>query len=471
MDMVGLTIRGSSGKVITSDECSMYTPCSGVTGRWFLFKRNGQAGAIINVINAIESDDKKKSSSSLKGATISLNTKLFGPVKQAMAWPLNGKPFVIHGKQEGNIYTFPIPETELSSVVLSKSLRPVVEWMLDPVATAGGNKIVSLKITNVNAVPLSGTVTLRLPEGWNKVESTAFGPIASGATVELAIPFNIPDRRSVRGRFDVWCDIKSDAGSFSAYNLLVVNDAVLTDFRGMPGNYYIWLKNLTKKEYDGTLKVNAPAPLTVSALDSFTLSPLAEINLPITVDGQERLREISEMMASISVAGLKLERVHAAIPAIPNGDFETDSAGDMKPDWWMCRTKNAKYSYDKIHLSTDAHSGRYSLLLYPSGKNDYTSAYPLNSVLKPNTKYRASAWIKAEATDSIYIQLPGKKLGKGQTGPEWRRFEHEFTTGAKPWTCLRLEQAIINGSSEPALFDDIAVEEIRCMETIGDHDK
>ena len=484
MDTVGLTIRGPDGKGIASREyASLNTPSSGVIGRWFLFKQDGQAGAVVNLINAIDSEDGE-STAALKGAMLSLHTRSFGPVKQATAWPLDGKPFMINGKQEGDVYTFTIPETELSSVVLSSNLRPVVEWLLDPVAAAGDNKVVSLKITNVNAVPLSGTAALRLPEGWNKIEPEAFGPVAAGSTVEIAMPFAIPDRGNVRGRFDVWCDVKSDAGLFSAYNLLVVNDAVLADFRGMPGDYRVWLRNLTGKEYAGTLKVNAPSPLSASAPDAFKLPPLAEINVPVTVGGQERLHEISEMTANVKVAGLNLARVHSAIPAIPNGDFETDSAGDMKPDWWMCRTKDITPAYDKICLSTNAHSGKYALLLDPGVKNNPTTAYPVHSVLKPNAKYRFSVWIKTEANNGVYVSLPGKELGNGktnptsiptlvtddsngkepaggQTGPEWRKFEHEFTTGPNPMSCLRLERPIINGSSKPALFDDIVIEELK----------
>ena len=121
-----------------------------------------------------------------------------------------------------------------------------------------------------------------------------FGPIQAGQSQTFAIALTVPEN-ATKGRTDIWCDVATPAGNFSAYSLLVVNDPVVADFRGNPGGYHVWLKNLTTESLTGTLRVAGRDGLKVSAATEFLLLPEAEVKVPVEVAGQDKLREISEM--------------------------------------------------------------------------------------------------------------------------------------------------------------------------------
>lgn len=455
-DTVGLTIKDAAGKPLGPEQFMTGQhesgPFRGVCGRWFLVKSAGQSAAVVNFINYPV----------VKGAVASFSTKETGPIAGALAYTLEGERFLVRGKQQGDTYVFPVPEAECSSVVLvSGRLRPLVEWDLSGPVTGGSRKTLVLKITNPNPAPMSGTATLRLPRGWPTGTPVRWGPVAPGATVQVAVPVSIPVN-AAKGRADIWCDVTADKLTFSTYSFIVVNDPVLVDFRGNPGTYHVWLRNLSSRPLSGTLLLRFPPGLTVTHPDRFDLPPEAEINLPVSVSGRESLKEIAEMTAQVTVAGQPQEVVRAVMPLIPNGDFEMDGAGDMKPDWWMCRKLRDAWSYERIHLSTEAHGGKYSLLLDPpSGEDKFIRAYPVNGCWTPNTKYRVSVWIKAEADKGVYANIAGKTLGNGQTGPEWKQFIGELTTGPDPNTGGWVGCSLMNESVGKAWFDDLTVEEVR----------
>ena len=115
-----------------------------------------------------------------------------GPIAAAYAWTLEGNVVPVQGTQQGDRYTFPVPASECSSVVLAGRLAPVVEWTLDSAAAPGVTRKLTLKLTNVNAQPLRGTATVRLSSGWKAPEEVSFGPIASGQTQTLIIDLTVP---------------------------------------------------------------------------------------------------------------------------------------------------------------------------------------------------------------------------------------------------------------------------------------
>ena len=162
-----------------------------------------------------------------------------------------------------------------------------------------------------------------------------------------------------KGRTDIWCDIVTPVGNFSAYSLFVVNDPVMADFRGHPGSYHLWLKNLLTEPLRGSVRV-APGRdgLRVSPAE-LTLPPEAEVRLPVDVSGQDKLREISEVSATVTIGRQTLQLVRGVMPTVPNGDFESDGAGDRKPDWWMCRKVGDEWAYERLHLAEGSHGGKY----------------------------------------------------------------------------------------------------------------
>lgn len=202
-------------------------------------------------------------------------------------------------------------------------------------------------------------------------------------------------------------------------------------------------------QQQGGLKVSAPTTVT--------LPPDSETNVPVKVEGQDKLHEIGEISASITIGSQKMDVVRGVMAAIPNGDFESDSAGDLKPDWWMCRKVGDDWSYERMHLAEGAHGGKYCLQLDPpQAKEEYIYAYPVDWAFRPGAHYRTSVWIKSASATGVSAQLGGAPLGLGQTGPQWKQFTGEFTCGPSPAAYVGLR----NVSSAPAFFDDIVIEEI-----------
>ena len=448
MDTVGLAVT-AGGQTLTPEYTgNQNAPFRGTVGRWFRYTRDGQRGAVVNLINVPVRQD----------AVVTLDVNEIGPITAAYAWTLEGKLLPVRGTQQGDRYTFPVPASECSSVVLANRLAPVVRWELDPATTPRATRPLNLTLVNVNATPLSGTATLRLPKGWTTPTAVSFGPFAAGGTLAFTVPVTAP-AQATAGRHDVWCDISTPAGNFSTYSFVVVNPPVLADLRGNPGSYHLWFKNLSDESIRGTVKLTAPPPLTVTAAAEVDIPPAGECLLPVTVDGQALLTEIAELSAEVKLDGQRQILVRAVIPAVPNGNFESDSAGDRKPDWWMCRKQGDAWAYERMHLAEGAHTGKTCLQLdAPQAGEQFTCAYPVHSVVKPNTRYRVSVWIKAESKDGIYANLLGQQLGNGKTSPEWRQFTAEVTTGE---VVGGLYRTLHNHSTSPAYFDDLVIAEIK----------
>lgn len=455
MDTVGLTVRDAKGEVMvpeyTYDGSWQNAPFRGVIGRWFLYNKGQTRGAVVNMINFPVQ----------KGATVTLNTKRFGPVTAAEAWTFDGKCFPVHGTQDGNLYTFPVPESEMSSIVLSNVLPPVVEWSFNPVSTPGLTRSLTLKITNINAKPMSGTAELRLPEGWAVPDSVKFGPVAPYRTITVEVPVTVSTSAKINRRYDVFCDIQTGQGIFTTYNFVVVNNPVIADFRGNPGSYHVWLRNLSSNSVRGSLYVNAPFPLQVSAPSEFTIAPDNETDIPVTVTGRDRLNEISQMKAVLYVNGKRIEVVRGVMPVVPNGDFEMDSAGDKKPDWWMTFTAGDQWAgYRRIHLVGDAHRGRYCLRIDAPQKNEkFIYAFPEDGAFNSNTRYHVSIWIKSNSPEGVYAKIGPLILGQGKTTNKWQKFTGEFLTGKS------LEGGygfigLYNSSNKPVFFDDLKIVKI-----------
>ena len=467
-DTVGLTITGADGKTLGPQQFMSGQfesgPFRGQCGRWFLFKKDYQRAAVINFINM----------PTVAGAMVSFSTKETGPIKSAVCWTMDGKKYVVPGKQQGDVYNFPLPESECSTMVLvgtppreiavisvhSILLRPVVTWNLTGPATFGSRRSVALTVTNCNPIPMYGTATMRLPAGWPAAAPVKFGPLAPGESADLQVPFTVGEH-ATKGRVDIWCDVNMTYGpTFSTYSFITVNDPVLIDFRGNPGDYYVWLKNLSTQPVTGTVALSAPAPLQVSCAPTFGVTPESEAKIPVTVTGRDGLKQISEMLARVTIGGKTTEVVRGVMPSVDNGDFEADGAGDGEPDWWMARKVRDDWAYERKHLSTDAHGGKYCLQVDPPQEGEkFIRVYPVNGCLAPHTKYKVSVWIKAEQPRGVYLYVNGLTVGANQTTPEWKQFTADLTTGADPTTGGWEGLWAYNESPGKAWFDDIVIQE------------
>lgn len=455
-DTVGLTIRNANGEVVAPDPPkdqpygSENAPYRGMIGRWFIFRDSNQRAAIINLINTPLDDT----------ATLSISTKEFGSVRAAWAFTLEGKLERINGEQQGDTYRFSLPKTEMASVVLVNRVAPVVQWTCDQTLTGGEVGSFKLALTNIDPEPAAATVTLRPSKGW-PVSSQKVGPIPSGSAQEVALPVRVPQGTKL-GRYDVRADIVTSGGAFTAYKMVAITEPVIAEFRGDPGTYRLLIKNLTGKPTKGTVTVSAPAPLRATIQASFDLPAMGEVQIPVTVEGQDQLSQISEMNAKITTPLAKWDLVRAVMPIVPNGDFEQDGAGDMRPDWWMGRKLMDEWDPDRIRLEADVPSGKYCLRVDESDNpKGFVRAYSVDGAVKPNTKYRFSAWIKkASSEGQVMVQFAGfdyRSLTPTKVG-EWEHLQGEVTTGPKHGY---MTVSCYNQSRGPAWFDAIKVEEIQ----------
>lgn len=451
-DTVGVTVTDGQGKALLPEYTVSHAqnaPYRGVIARWFRYTKDGQRGAVVNIINFPVRND----------ARVSINTREFGPVTAATAWTLDGKHVTIVGAQQGEVYSFPVPASELSSVVLCNKLAPVTEWALNTATLAPDAQAkLRVKITNVNAVPISGVVKQRAP-AISGLSPVSFGPLAPGQTLEFSVPCAIT-AASKPGRYDVAFDIVTPQGAFTTYSFVTVAaGAAVVDLRGDPGNYHLWVKNLTGHTLAGMVKLSAPAPLAVNGPATFAVPPESEVQLPVTVTGRDKLPEISEMRATGTVGGQSFDVVRGIMPVIPNGDFEQDGARDLKPDWWMSRMLGDEWSYEKVHLSPDAHAGKTCLLIDPPAEGEkFIRAYPVNGAFSPNTRYRISVWIKSDSPTGVYVHIMGILLGNGKTTPQWQKFTVECTSGPEAGCPT---YGAYNFSDKPAYFDDLVMEEVK----------
>lgn len=453
-DTVGLTVRDQAGRLLEPEYRMLEggdqaAPHAGVYGRWFRFSKEDQSGAVINFIN----DPVRKDAVAL------FSTKEIGPVISALAFTLDGRRMPVEGRQEGDSYTFAIPDAELSSVVLASTpLRPLVTWEIDPVCTPGIEQELKVSLVNLNPTPLSGSIALKLPQGW-KEESIQFSDLKAGDKTEVRLPVAIP-KTAAKGRTDIRARISTPNGNFTTYNFIMINDPVLAEFRGSPGSYHLWLKNLGTVPVSGIISYSAPRPLTIQGGKEFSVPARQEVTLPVEIRGNEELDKGAEVTVDIQSSVKLFQLVRHVFPAIPNGNFESDSAGDQKPDWWMARSSGEKWAYESIHLAGEAHSGKYCLKLDPpKDGNTFNCAFPEMGALVPGKKYRFSAWIKAKSSEQVYLSIPGvsAQLGAGETSDEWKQFQVEFVAppdfgGRNRWAH--------NFSSEPAYFDDFRIERL-----------
>jgi len=454
-DTVGLTIRKSNAEIAEPEPGgypfgSENAPYRGMVGRWFLFRDGSQRAAIINLINTPLDDT----------AILTINTSDFGPVRAAWAFTLEGELKRVDGKQEGNVYRFNLPKAEMASIVLVNRVAPIVQWSADPTVTGGESGSFRLSLTNLDPDASTGVATLRPPKGW-PVASQKVGAVAPGTTTEVTFPIRVP-ANTRPGRYDVRAEVATPGGTFTAYSMVSVAEPVVAEFRGNPGGYHLLIENLTSKPVKGMVTVSASTPLKVSVSGAFELLAKGKAELPVTVEGQDQLTQISEMSAQVTTSLAKWNLVRAVMPIVSNGDFEMDGAGDMRPDWWMCRKLRDEWDPESMRLEPDAPSGKYCLRLDASDNPEgFTRAYSVNGAVKSNTKYRFSAWIKkASAERSVAVQFSGfgwRSLSATKVG-EWEHLQGEVATGPQNGYMV---VSCINQSRGAAWFDGIKVEEVK----------
>jgi len=174
---------------------------------------------------------------------------------------------------------------------------------------------------------------------------------------------------------------------------------------------------------------------------------------------------------------------------VPNGGFE-QVGGNNQPVGWaqISRTKKAVGSGGATQR--EAHSGKYSLHISKPTLEGKSYMYSFGGwkspiQIKPNTKYRLSAWIKAKGKGQQCVQLyfaanewKRTKLSAyvmpcGIEAHDWKRVAGVLASPADArYACIQIHLWQAQGD---AYFDDIEVTEISAVQppriTVGSLEK
>ena len=143
-----------------------------------------------------------------------------------------------------------------------------------------------------------------------------------------------------------------------------------------------------------------------------------------------------------------------------NGNFETDSAGDNRADYWEC----VKSENDPVLRTNErASSGSYSLKLGPKQKASHKFLK-----LVPGTRYRISGDIyRTKQNQGAHITIvpllmTNKNVCIGSVKNadlnQWQRFSAEFTTYHNE---TKHDLLITNDGNSIVWFDNIRIEEVQ----------
>ncbi|MHB9025595.1 MAG: DUF6259 domain-containing protein [Armatimonadota bacterium] len=425
----------------------------------------GTKGAMVVAFN-----EKEKA-----GVPVGVDVERVGRCTAAWAYTLDGTPQRVEVRKEGGQYRFTLPASRLSAVLLADKCEPFVDLAhVDPV-TPGGRGTARVTVRNLEAKPISGTVMLQLPAGWES-DRAPFS-IAPGAGAEFTLGFTV----SAGAKYDVhdiyavarerWRETKKClpmgvCRPVQAQIHYLTGDTVRVD-----------MVNMSDREIAGSCRLVTPPAVTADAPQAFALPAKGKGSLTF------RMRNVAaittrEHIKAIMTYGEETTTAYELLqPPIVNGNFEQCLAGDGLPDYWNYRQPQSLYLKGYALDPKDPFEGKYSLRLDPNA--DQTGQNYLGSTLlrlAPNTKYRFSARIRRTADQpGIGLHLfsfdvnPKAKgsyvsvsLGSKPVGPlgSWDRYEAVFTTGplVVPHEILALNAS---RSTATVWFDDIRIEEIK----------
>ena len=150
-------------------------------------------------------------------------------------------------------------------------------------------------------------------------------------------------------------------------------------------------------------------------------------------------------------------------PAVVNGGFEVDLAGDRKPEYWSANDSSGKAEtgvvYPLINLDNQVkRGGARSLRLDPctAVPGAQVDVFPIGTMLFPETTYRFTAWVRVPEGSRFALLGPGAQPLTPVGPPDqsgWQRLERIVTSGSQvEKTALRLS----NTGSTPIWVDHVA---------------
>ncbi|HOS43703.1 MAG TPA: hypothetical protein PK794_08440, partial [Armatimonadota bacterium] len=459
MDTVGLELT-QHGQIVANPPRVATSgveiaPVTGPQAKWFLLSAPSK-GAVINIIQ--DKPTGANGEAIIPPITLRVPTADFGPVHVAWVLRLDGQVERLHGVEQDGRYTVEVPGDSACTVLLVNQVGPQITQLDLPFAAAPGATMRgTAAVTHFGAAPATVSLRWTAPAGW--VGAAGAVQLQPGETksapVTLALPAKVaPDR------YDLTL-VTEAAGAQGAFPHWVTATSALWVrlTRDRKGPVIATIFNRSDTPLAGTLTFTPPKGVTVEKpVQPFAAPAWGKTELTVAVAGLEPLPAPAHLGA-VATAGKEVaERWLMLYPPVPNGQFETDSAGDGHPDYWFIWGTGDERKFN--HLAAldprEPYLGTSSLKLNPHPEGGKALwAMPIVSTFEVGKKYRVCVAVRtSDAMDRPFVQVDTLRLTGGEPG-KWTLLQGVFTC-TSPDGRVRLG----NPSRHPVWFDALTIEPV-----------
>jgi len=399
------------------------------------------------------------------GVRAAVRTAGLGPIQAAWAFLWDGMMERLPFEQiSGSEVCVELPTTMQSTTVLLNRCEPLVYPQVPTMVAAGTTVPVRAKILNLNAAAIEGTLRWEVPDGWGATTQT-FGPIASGEAVEVMGEITI-GANAPRRPYGVFCVAETEDGAGRRY----------AEMAAVPSPYLEWtweadgalrttLLDLEDNPIEASVEVVLPPECGAEAVpetQAVSVPAGGQADAVFRLLGTDTMQEAAGMRIVVSRDGDRRETAVRLFPAMCNGSFEIDRAGDGKPEYWTTYDYSGKAQmadlYPLISLDTEQpQDGEACLRIDPNTKSPDIGVcvYPVGTMLCPNTTYRATGYMRIPEGGGaeLYYHYQALTPVGEPDGDGWRKYELTAESGP---SVVRNDFYIKNSGPTPVWVDGVS---------------
>lgn len=424
----------------------------GIQAKRFVLNTADSKLVLVNTVNTLNAG----------GAQATVETREAGPIHAAWAFLWDGSLQEVPFRSVADSrVAFEIHATEQATVVLVNVCEPLLEVDMPNMLPSGGQGHATVSILNLNTNAIEGVVSWELPEGWGGAPVT-FGPIDPGQTGSVSAFFAAPPS-AARQIHDLWCVANTGSGRARRYAPIsvVATPYVQWEFAG-GHSLRLTLQNLRAESVAGSVTIAFPNSAIVGTSEgeqTFSVPGFSEQVVTFHFTNLPQLREPIGILVRVLADSPGQVIPIRLYPAIANGDFETDLAGDGKPEYWTTYwDATLRETYPLINLDSSVKHGGHSSLRVdplPAERNASVWLTPLATMLFPNTGYQITAYAKVPTNGSLEWHLPEGRTLSATGEPDadgWQLYAGVCQTGPSAY---RSQLMIGNTGATPIWIDDI----------------
>jgi hypothetical protein len=440
---------------------SQIAPWGGIQAKKFILNDNSSKIILVNTVNE----------HGTRSAFATIDTGEIGTIQRAWVFLWNGDLQSLDFRQVSNTkVSFEIPTTMQSTVILVNYCEPLLYPTYPMMLPSGSKTNIDVEILNLNNKAIQGSIYWKLPDGW-LADRAAFQRVEPGKFIITNCEIQTATGCE-RKPYDLWCIAETENKIMGQrYIPISIVPSLYVEWYYRQGNKLsLTLKNLSNEVIEANVAIEIPNDCPVKCTpEKQTIKVHSRNDADIVFQFDNlALMEQSVGLYIIVEDGIKKQQIPIRLyPAVSNGNFEIDLAGDNKPEYWTTYDYSGKISmggiYPLINLDNKiVHNGKNSLRidLYTGSQGAGVSVCPLATMLFPNATYRITAYAHIPEGGNLHI-----------TGPEyqpinavdkrsidgWQKYETVFRTGSD---VIPLPLIFSNVGVTPVWIDSITVENI-----------